>query len=230
MGNDYDDSSLLQRYAAATLFFATNGPTGWAVAEHWLSNRPLCDWYRVSVRTTLQTINTESPEACRGDNLTDISLSTNNLSGSLPKELGLLTHLQKLELLGNKLTGTLPTSLGWLSKMERFSLGWNQLEGTFPPEYGAWTSLVEFRMAGNEFEGFIPSNYASSWPRLDIFHVEHTLIDRNALDEEFCQTFLGIYELWADCSVESCTCCTQCCDSTSCFPPFHSGLAAAASP
>ena len=41
----------------------------------------------------------------------DLSLSANNLTGTIPTELGLLSNLESLDMSSNQLIGTVPTSL-----------------------------------------------------------------------------------------------------------------------
>ncbi len=50
-------------------------------------------------------------------------LSTTNLRGQLPTELGLLSNLQHLELRLNELSGLIPTELGSLTSLVQLSLG-----------------------------------------------------------------------------------------------------------
>ncbi|MYI28063.1 MAG: hypothetical protein F4064_08210, partial [Acidimicrobiales bacterium] len=64
------------------------------------------------------------------------SVSANDLSGSIPPELGNLTGLETLSLSGNALSGSIPPSLGNLTNLTRLSLYSNELSGSIPPELG----------------------------------------------------------------------------------------------
>ena len=56
------------------------------------------------------------------------SLGGNQLSGTIPPELGDLTALASLDLEGNQLSGTIPTELGNLTALTSLSLSCNQAE------------------------------------------------------------------------------------------------------
>ena len=85
------------RAALVALYEATDG-AHWDDSTGWLSDAPLGDWYGVTTDTDGRVL--------------ELSLAGNNLTGSLPAELGHLTNLQVLELAGNRLDGALPAALG----------------------------------------------------------------------------------------------------------------------
>ena len=62
-----------------------------------------------------------------------LELYENQLTGSLPAELGRLTNLQALHLAENQLTGAIPVELGRLIQLQAFSFRDNQLTGPVPP-------------------------------------------------------------------------------------------------
>jgi hypothetical protein len=74
-----------------------------------------CSWYGVE---------------CSGGYVTWLDLSENQLSGSIPPELGNLANLQRLDLSENQLSGSIPPELGNLANMEaeRLCLSCNQLD------------------------------------------------------------------------------------------------------
>ena len=109
------------RDALVALYNATNGP-GWNNNENWLSEAPLDQWSGVFT-------------ACDGS-LTDLVLRNNELTGSIPSELGSLSNLTALSLEYNQLTGPIPTELGNLSKLQFLNLGDNQLTRPIPSELG----------------------------------------------------------------------------------------------
>ncbi len=67
------------------------------------------------------------------DYVIEIKLSDNNLSGSIPSQLGKLSNLEILDLNSNQLSGNIPSQLGNLSYLEILNLGKNQLSGSIPP-------------------------------------------------------------------------------------------------
>ena len=69
-------------------------------------------------------------------NLQTLSLDYNQLTGSIPAELGSLTNLTELELRSNQLTGEIPAELGDLTNLEALLLSGNQLTGCIPASLG----------------------------------------------------------------------------------------------
>ena len=94
-------------------------------------------------------------------NLTGVSLSRNQLTGTIPSELGGLSNLIVLWLLDNQLTGTIPSELGNLSNLINLWLWDNQLTGTIPAELGDLASLRELMLRDNQLSGTIPSELGS---------------------------------------------------------------------
>ena len=66
--------------------------------------------------------------------LQDLLLYTNDLGGTIPTELGSLSHLWRINLGANNLQGTIPPQLGFLPNLEHLLLGGNSLSGTIPPQ------------------------------------------------------------------------------------------------
>ena len=85
----YSDHRFLTRYALASLYFSTSGGD-WTTSTGWLSPAHECDWY--SGRPN-------SPSCDEAGNIIEIDLTENNLQGTLPPELTLLS-LSKLFTLG----------------------------------------------------------------------------------------------------------------------------------
>lgn len=72
--------------------------------------------------------------------------------GTLPKDIGSLVKLRKLDLRRNApLTGVLPTELGLLTSLEYLLLSHNEFSGQIPTELGAITSLKEVQLGKNSF-------------------------------------------------------------------------------
>ncbi len=83
-------------------------------------------------------------------------MQNNQLSGTIPVELGDLSNLEFMSLQSNQLSGMIPAELGGLSNLEILTLGGNQLSGTIPVELGDLSNLKELRLAGNQLSGTIP--------------------------------------------------------------------------
>ena len=64
--------------------------------------------------------------------LSRIDLDENQLTGSLPVQLGQMEKLKSLRLRNNNLTGSMPLELGQLTQLEVLSLSGNNLTGCVP--------------------------------------------------------------------------------------------------
>jgi len=176
LGNDllpeYSHKQMLQRYSMATFYYATTGDQ-WLDNDFWLSDMSECSWFG----------KTGSRKRCnmKGE-LVNLELDLNNLIGSLPAELGLLSSaLEKITLRGGPDTdiiGTLPTELGYLTQLKVFFVRNNDLSGTIPSEIGNWLKLKELDLSRNGFEGELPTQ-AGSFPELTFFEVSANSLSGN---------------------------------------------------
>lgn len=80
--DDYTDKEKIQRYALAALYFSTKG-NNWTVNENWLDDGAACGRW-------LQADNEALPCTSEGD-VNELFLVNNNLQGSIPPELALLS-------------------------------------------------------------------------------------------------------------------------------------------
>ena len=96
------------------------------------------------------------PEIGLLTNLTSLSLYRNDITGSIPSEIGNLTNLTDLRLDNNQLTGEIPSEIGNLSNLTSLVLDRNQLTGSIPPEIGNLTSLTSLYLSNNQLTGIIP--------------------------------------------------------------------------
>ena len=94
-------------------------------------------------------------------NLTRVYLDINQLTGNIPTELGTLTNLERLWLNDNQLTGAIPTQLGSLTNLQHLYLEDNQLTGTIPIELGSLTNLTHLGLDNNNLTGTIPTQLGS---------------------------------------------------------------------
>ena len=129
------------RAALVALYNATGGAT-WTDNTNWLSAEALSEWHGVSTDTD--------------GRVTGLILTNNQLTGTIPPELGGLTNLQLLWLQDNQLTGTIPAELGDLTSLQELLLFNNQLTGTIPPELGDLANLISLSLWGNALDGEIP--------------------------------------------------------------------------
>ena len=97
-----------------------------------------------------------------------LELMANNLSGDLPEELGLLTsnNLQLIDLQVNNIVGTIPSTLSMLSKLQELDLHSNELSSTLPTELGQMTNLRRFDISSNTaIKGAFPTEF-EKWTKL----------------------------------------------------------------
>jgi hypothetical protein len=88
--------------------------------------------------------------------MTIIDMSSNNLTGIIPSEMGELSQLRSLNLSNNFLTGPIPNSFQNLKNVESLDLSHNKLSGGIPYELVGLTSLSTFSVAYNNLSGRVP--------------------------------------------------------------------------
>lgn len=134
-------TTITQCESLLRLFDSTNG-TSWTNNTGWKANaNPCSGWNGVG---------------CSGTNITSISLIGNNLTGTLPTELGNLTSLTTLNLSGNSITGPIPPQIGRLTSLTTLNLSSNQLDGVIPKTIGNNTALTTLNLSSNQLDGQIP--------------------------------------------------------------------------
>ncbi len=126
--------------ALVALYNSTHGPE-WADNHGWLATDDPCTWSGIE---------------CTDYHISHISLSYNQLSGTMPPELGVLSHLHLLALGGNQLYGPIPAELGDLSDLVTLNLSSNQLSGHLPAALGNLAELEDLVLAFNQLSGTIP--------------------------------------------------------------------------
>ena len=124
--------------ALKAFYRATNGgkwknTAGWNTTTAPTSMEAFRDWYGVTVE---------------GGKLTRILLRDNQLTGTIPPEIGNLTNLEYLFLSFNDLT-EIPAEIGNLTNLESLDLGGNELTGPIPPEIGNLTNLKYLELGGD---------------------------------------------------------------------------------
>ncbi|KAK2976430.1 hypothetical protein RJ640_001823 [Escallonia rubra] len=90
--------------------------------------------------------------------VTSMDLSSNNLSGEIPKELTSLVELLSLNLSGNRLTGMIPKKTGDMKKLESLDFSRNQLSGEIPSSISSLTFLSYLNLSFNNLSGRIPTS------------------------------------------------------------------------
>nr|GMC99591.1 probable LRR receptor-like serine/threonine-protein kinase At4g08850 [Ipomoea batatas] len=94
-------------------------------------------------------------------NLKSLRLSYNNLSGTIPHEIGSITSLQALKLTNNSFLGNIPPSIGNLKHLQYLTLGFNLLNSTIPVKLGLCTNLEILYLYNNFLTGELPSSMSN---------------------------------------------------------------------
>ena len=133
------------RAALIALYHAAGGPN-WERNRNWLTSFRMRDWEGVITNRREDGVVT----------VTDLRLPRNNLTGTIPPELGNLVNLKELYLGSNDLTGPIPPELGSLVNLKILFLYFNNLTGPIPPELGNLVNLEELHLSSNRLTGPIP--------------------------------------------------------------------------
>lgn len=108
----FDDYFEDQRDALFSLYNATDG-ANWTDNSGWLGDEGTeCNWFGVS---------------CEDNKVREIDLSGNNLVGTIPEDLRLISDLVLLDLGDNQLTGSVPSAVYKMDSLETLQVAGNNL-------------------------------------------------------------------------------------------------------
>ncbi|XP_020210302.1 receptor-like protein EIX2 [Cajanus cajan] len=112
------------------------------------------EWYEQEVR---QVIKGRELDYTRNLKLVaNMDLSNNNLSGSIPEAITLLSALQGLNLSYNHLSGHIPKRIGNMKSLESLDISHDQLSGTISYSISSLTWLSHLNLSYNNLSGQIP--------------------------------------------------------------------------
>jgi Leucine-rich repeat (LRR) protein len=172
----FPNGRRLQRFALANLFFATKG-YNWTNNEHWLDyNITECQWFHGTHNTDLEDPPAILLNQCDGSgDVLRLNLSSNNLQGNIPPEIGLLTTLAELHLENNQIQGSLPSQIGLLRKLDGMYVNNNTLGGSLPSELGMLSFIGNLHIFGSRLEGNLPTEIGLL-SALTQLHIQNTEI------------------------------------------------------
>ena len=151
-------------------FYSATGGDSWTSSLNWSSNIPAA--------TDLDTLHGVTADS-NGQVVKRLRLRSNNLTGTIPTELGQLSSLTQLWLSENQLSGSIPAELGNLTSLTWLWLSKNQLSGTIPTELGQLSSLTQLWLDDNRLTGSIPAELGSltglTFLRLDVNFLSGTI-------------------------------------------------------
>lgn len=159
---------LRERGALMHIYESMNGAE-WNENDNWGTDAPLDEWYGVQTgfdgnvfRLQMQNNNlsgTIPPEVEVLTQLEVLDFHDNDIEGEIPPEIGNLTDLWGLALGENHLTGTIPPGIGQLAGLLTLQLMENELGGPIPPQLGNLANLSSLDLSGNELAGPIPGEF-----------------------------------------------------------------------
>lgn len=118
-------------------------------------------WYTSNWVQDGTTVNAWDGVVVDAGRVISINLSFNNLTGTLPVEIGDLTALQYLNLDGNKLTGPIPTQITNLTNLATLHMAENDFTGSIPANIGNLVNLYGLALSDNNLSGAIPASFSN---------------------------------------------------------------------
>jgi len=134
--------------ALMDLHKSTNGPS-WTRKDGWGSG-DVCTWFGVQC--------THDPPGT--SQVFSVTLSNNNLKGSVPESISKIKTLKVLELSHNELTGQVPSTFASMPVLQMLHLNHNSLEGGLPATMMNLTvqypPMQEIDLSYNKLSGPVP--------------------------------------------------------------------------
>lgn len=187
--------------ALVALYEATDGPNWPAYYSGWMQTPKPCSWvgiqckddHVVDLSVGYGLKGTIPPELGNLTHLWRLSINEAQLTGGIPPELGNLTKLRVLYLYGNGLTGNIPPALGQLTSLESLSLRRNRLTGDIPPDLSKLDNMSWLDLSANELTGPIPAELGSR-DRLGNLNLSNNQLTGGIPAE--LGTYKYLYSLW----------------------------------
>ena len=162
--------ALLERFAAVTIYFATNGGN-WSNSHDFLTaNTSICEWNDDKDISTNGIV-------CSDNHVVGIKLIENRLMGTIPSEIAFFQSLYSLYVHNwrpfsfipssvdttqehNELHGPIPSEIGTLVNLTYLYMYNNILTGELPTTIGKLTNLRSLRFGDNAIRGDVPPEFS----------------------------------------------------------------------
>lgn len=217
---ELSEAQNIERYAAVVFYLSTYRQphllladlTPWLNNAGWATGSNVCDWTGIE---------------CNGDGrIVGMLLPENDLTGTLPNELGLFDFLETIDFSSNLIymdednhgTWTFLTSLkelimddnyvlsesgiplefAGMESIEKISLSFNLLQGSFDEEvFLSMPTLIHFEAESNYIRGELPSSL------LTMPNLTYIYLRRNSLTQALGDIFLSgnlpsLFAIWLD--------------------------------
>lgn len=127
-------------------FYHSTGGKGWKNNTNWLSDKPISEWYGISVREG------DDPNA----GIFRIDLSNNNLKGTIPEGFSILVGARFIDLQNNALEGSIPEDVCDINEAIFLHLQNNNLTGNIPVNICKIAAIGGFDFRWNKLTGMLP--------------------------------------------------------------------------
>ncbi|XP_011659519.1 receptor-like protein 56 isoform X1 [Cucumis sativus] len=101
--------------------------------------------------------------------MSGLDLSSNQLTGDIPQQIGDLKHIRALNFSHNKLVGHVPKVLSNLKQLESLDLSNNFLNGSIPSDLATLNFLSTFNVSYNNLSGMIPTAPHFTYPESSFY-------------------------------------------------------------
>ena len=172
---------------ALVAFYNSTGGPNWNNNSNWLTG-PVSSWYGVTVeegRVKKIILNSNNLSGTLPTDLGQLSALTtiacsndNGLTGEIPDELFQIGSLRQIGIGNCSLIGTIPNTIGNCSYLTELNLPQNNLSGPIPPEIGNLDSLIFLDLHDNQLSGTIPPELGNLDNLLELHLNKNVLIGK----------------------------------------------------
>ncbi|CAN6331568.1 unnamed protein product [Urochloa humidicola] len=99
---------------------------------------------------------------CYGGHVQELSMTQQNLSGTLSPAIGRLRSLRYLSLHQNAISGPIPETIGRMKLLQVLDLSNNQFNGSIPSTLGNLVDLHYLKLNNNSLSGPVPDSLATA--------------------------------------------------------------------